>query len=310
MVTHRRTKYFIMLISNLPSVRSLVRSSRDKPNVGNGVIRCRLSPSFSFSLHSPVTPCPSFVKRDRRRRRRRCCWLRPYVQPPRRRRRRRRRRRSFLFSLSFLYLEMYIRFIRSPLRWRGEREREKRVAPLPIRQFNSCAHTFFLRVSRLFFASVIFSLFLLSGSGQRDLKRKYLLSRREKRRRKETRIFLSFSPFVRESYGLSLLFSLHFISAFRQQRDVSIENEQRISTALLLRTRKNNIRKLNLVEREKKSETHISSPDPIWQAKLFWLTYLSILAFHTASNKVSRMSWVVEFLSVAADKKNSVWRIK
>jgi hypothetical protein len=52
MVTHR-TANFIMLISNLPSVRS----SRYKPNVGNRVIRLSLSfflfPSlFSFILQS------------------------------------------------------------------------------------------------------------------------------------------------------------------------------------------------------------------------------------------------------------------
>jgi hypothetical protein len=51
MVTHR-TANFIMLISNLPSVRS----SRFKPNVGSRVIRLSLSLpfslSFSFSFYS------------------------------------------------------------------------------------------------------------------------------------------------------------------------------------------------------------------------------------------------------------------
>lgn len=64
MVTHRRAN-LIMLISNLPSVRS----SRFKPNVGSRMI-LRLSLSFEriFLLRSSVTLCPSpFCQiRDRR----------------------------------------------------------------------------------------------------------------------------------------------------------------------------------------------------------------------------------------------------
>lgn len=82
MVTHCRSN-FILLISNLPSVRS----SRYKANVGNRVIRFlfSLSPSLSLSFpafvsaffRSSVTLCSSFfVKHEhcRRRRRRRFRW--------------------------------------------------------------------------------------------------------------------------------------------------------------------------------------------------------------------------------------------
>lgn len=83
MVTHCRSN-FIMLISNLPSVRS----SRYKPNVGNRVIRFSFSPLL---FRSSVTLCPSFVKYEhfhRRRRRLRC---------------RRRPRRLFCWGFSNMY---------------------------------------------------------------------------------------------------------------------------------------------------------------------------------------------------------------
>jgi hypothetical protein len=131
MVTHR-TANFIMLISNLPSVRS----SRFKPNVGSRVIRLSLSFPFSFFFHSIVTPCPSFVKYDRRR------LLRTYVQPPRRRRRRRLQSSPSYFFFVSTHRHTYS--IHSfTLRWK-----KKRVVPLPLRQLNSCI--FFFSLSLLY----------------------------------------------------------------------------------------------------------------------------------------------------------------
>lgn len=144
MVTHRIAN-FIMLISNLPSVRS----SRFKPNVGSRVIRLSLSFSLSLSLshfsffilqshHVLLLSNKSVV----------ACFTHMYSHQDDDDD----EDYNLLLRIFFFvstHLDTYIRCIRSP-----SGETKKRVAPLPLRQLNSCI--FFPSFSFLFFASVIF----------------------------------------------------------------------------------------------------------------------------------------------------------
>jgi hypothetical protein len=112
MVTHR-TANFIMLISNLPSVRS----SRFKPNVGSRVIRLSLSFPFSLFFFSFYSHTMSFFCQIRSSsfashictatKTTTTMTMKTTIF-------------SFVFFFSFLHIDTYIRFIRSPS---GERRK-------------------------------------------------------------------------------------------------------------------------------------------------------------------------------------------
>jgi hypothetical protein len=136
MVTHR-TANFIMLISNLPSVRS----SRFKPNVGNRVIRLSLSFPFclffSFYSHTMSFFCQirssTLVSRicTATKTTTTTMTIEDY-------------KLLLRIFFSFLHIDTYIHSIYSfTLRWK----KKKRVAPLPLRQLNSC----------IFFPSLFYS---------------------------------------------------------------------------------------------------------------------------------------------------------
>ena len=217
MVTHRIPN-FIMLISNLPSVRS----SRYKPNVGNRVIRLSLSfflflPLFFF--HSTVTPCPSFCQIRSLSLALHICTATKTTTM--------KKDYNLLLHIFFFVsahrnIYIHIRFSRSPS---GERKKgQKRVAPLPLRQLNSCI--FFSLFAILRFSNFL-SLSLptkwlrcIYRKCNGDLKRKYLQSK------KKNFIFLFFS-FVNH---MVVLYSLCFMSTFCQRKKISKRSFNRKGT--------------------------------------------------------------------------------
>ena len=275
---------FIMLISNLPSVRSFARQTKR----GQWSDSSSLSLSFFLSLFVlqshrvlllsnaivvVVVAAAGFVYMYSHQDDEDDDLLHVF---------------SSSSSSSFLYIEMDIRFIRSPLRWSERGEREKRVAPLPIRQFNSYAHTFLLRVSRLFFASVIFSPKWLRPARFEKKNIYYREGRKEEKKRKE-RISPSLSlSFVRESYGLSLLITFHFYllsteelfeRRFNRKRTKDFNGSSPVGQEITFRS---------WIQSTGKRERLLIFLLPFLldlTVKLVWSTCLSLLRFHTASNK-------------------------
>jgi hypothetical protein len=142
MVTHR-TANFIMLISNLPSVR---RDSNQTWAVEWFVFLFFFLSHFFF--HSTVTPCPSFVKYDRRR------SFASHICTATKTTKATTTMKNTIFSsiffFSFLHIDIYKFIFDSFVHPQVKEKEKKRVAPLPQRQLNTCLS--------LFFASVIFFL--------------------------------------------------------------------------------------------------------------------------------------------------------
>jgi hypothetical protein len=141
MVTHRIAN-FIMLIYNLPSVRS----SRFKPNVGNRMIRLSLSLSLSLSFILQSHHVLLLSKRSSSLTSRICTATKTTTMKT---------TIFFAFFFSFLHINTYIfdSFVHPQVKERKEKKG---------RTFATTASKFMyiLSPSTLFFASVIFSLFL------------------------------------------------------------------------------------------------------------------------------------------------------
>lgn len=139
MVTHRRAN-LIMLISNLPSVRS----SRFKPNVGSRMI-LRLSLSFEriFLFRSSVTLCPSPFCQIRDRRPCVCVCVCMYSHQDDDDG----DEHLFLHIFFFRFCISTFDSLRSPSGERRRRIKFIRVAPLPYWQLNSCIHILSLHSS-------------------------------------------------------------------------------------------------------------------------------------------------------------------